>query len=785
MNNKILKTLEFDKIKDSICEMAVNEKTAERISSLEPCKTYNGACRELERCDAALVMLLKFSAPRISKIRDIENSIKRINAGGCLSAAELLNIAEILRSADNLKKYYGDRDDCLKEDFDAIITDKGLLDEITSAIISEDEIADSASTELYGIRRKIKSESAKIKNTLNDMVRSERFKKFLQDPIVTMKNDRYVVPVKSEYRNEVPGIVHDISASGGTLFVEPQASVNANNMLGELYIKEKREIEKILFALTASAGEKKELLAIDYENIIELDFVFAKAKYASMQKAVKPLLNDRGIIDIKKGRHPLIPADKIVPQNIMLGKDFDSLIVTGPNTGGKTVVLKTVGLFSVMAQCGMLVPAADGTELSFFEKIFADIGDEQSIEQSLSTFSAHMKNIVEIINNLTPDSLVLFDELGAGTDPTEGAALAGAVLEYVRKMGAKTVATTHYSELKLYALSTKRVENASCEFNVDTLSPTYRLLIGVPGKSNAFAISKRLGLSDFIIESAKEKISAENVKFEDVLSNIEKDRQNAEKYKAEQENLKKEVEELKKELEEEREKLNLQRDKLVQRAQEKASKIIEDAKNETEKLLEIAKTAKAEKDEKETLRVMEEVKKELGVKLKKTKKPQIQPGRKKSNANINTLKPGASVLIIDLNDKGTVVSVNKKDGTALIQMGIMKTVSKISNLVVLEDETVKNLMKFVPKSGSREVQSVKTEIDLRGMVLEEAIDNVDNFLDKSVMSGLQTVTLIHGKGTGVLRSGIQNMLRRHPHVKSFRSGRYGEGENGVTVVELK
>lgn len=785
MNDKILKTLEFDKIKEELAQMAVNEKAIERIKNLVPAKRYQEALLQLERCDAALVLLLKFSAPRISKIGDIENSLKRINAGGALSPGELLNFAEILRTAESLKKYYADREDCLKEDFDSLITDKELLDKITSSVISEEEIADSASSELYNIRRKIKSESQKIKNHLNDMVRSEYFKKFLQDPIVTVKNGRYVVPVKSEYRNEVPGIVHDISASGGTLFVEPQASVNANNMLGELYIKEKREIEKILFELTAAVGEKTEIIKIDYETETELDFQFAKAKYASMHNATKPVLNNNGIINIKKGRHPLIDPKKIVPQDIYLGKDFDSLIVTGPNTGGKTVVLKTVGLFSIMAQSGLLVPAGEETELSFFENIFADIGDEQSIEQSLSTFSAHMKTIVEIINNITPDSLVLFDELGAGTDPTEGAALAGAILEYVRKMGAKTVATTHYSELKLYALSTDRVENASCEFDVDTLSPTYRLLIGIPGKSNAFAISKRLGLSDFIIENAKEKISDENVKFEDVLTNIEKDRQMAEKYRAEQESLKIEIASLKKELEEEQRKINEKREKLIKRAQEKAEKIIDSAKIETEALLEAAKAAKAEKDEKEALKAMEEVKKELGVKLKKAKTPHITASRKKSNANINTLKPGASVLIIDLNDKGTVVSINKKDSTAVIQMGIMKTVSKISNLVVLEDETVKNLMKFVPKTNTREIKSVKTEVDLRGMNLEEAIDSVDRFLDQSIMSGLTTVTLIHGKGTGVLRSGIQNMLRRHPHVKSFRSGRYGEGENGVTVCELK
>ena len=786
MELKALKTLEFDKIKEKLSEYVVNDDVMEMISVLKPEADYSVAKEKLSETDAALVLMLKYSLPEISRMNNPENSVKRINVGGILSTSELLNIGKILNCADNLRKFHTDKESCLSKYFNELKSHKEIRDEISKIILGENEISDNASGELYAIRKKIKSEEQKIKNTLNDMVRSEHYKKFLQDSIVTVKAGRYVVPVKAEYRNEIPGIVHDISASGGTLFIEPQSSVNANNALSELAINEKREIEKILLELTLNVANIKDDLTENFNIICELEFIFAKAKLARQQKAVMPIMNDKGRINIINGRHPLISPEKVVPENINLGIDFDSLIVTGPNTGGKTVVLKTVGLFTLMAQSGLLVPADDNTELSFFENVFADIGDEQSIEQSLSTFSSHMKNIVGIIDNITPDSLVLFDELGAGTDPTEGAALAGSILEYVRKIGAKTVATTHYSELKLYALSTERVENGSLEFDVETLSPTYRLLIGIPGKSNAFAISKKLGLSDYIIERAKEKISEDNVKFEDVLARIEKDRRIAEEKRFEQESLKSEIDELKAELLKERENFEKKKAKIIEKANEKAAKIIEDTKSETEELLLEMKNLKRQKEEKDTIKAMEELKKELNIKLKKAKSQPKPVQSRKNNANINTLKPGATVLIVDLNDKGTVISINKKDETCVIQMGIMKTVSKISNLVVLEDETPENIKKYMPrKTSEKTITAVKTDVDLRGMNLEEALEETDMFLDRSVLSGIKNVTLIHGKGTGVLRNGIQDMLRHHPHVKSFRNGRFGEGENGVTVVELK
>ncbi|MBQ2890561.1 MAG: Smr/MutS family protein, partial [Clostridia bacterium] len=537
---------------------------------------------------------------------------------------------------------------------------------------------------------------------------------------------------------------------------------------------------------SALAGEKEWEISENSKNIIALDVIFAKAKYSLAIKGVSPDLNDKGILDIKKGRHPLLNPDTVVPQDIVLGDSFDALVVTGPNTGGKTVVLKTVGLFCLMAQSGICIPAEEGTKIPVFSEIFADIGDEQSIEQSLSTFSAHMTNIVHILNNLSADSLVLFDELGAGTDPTEGAALAIAIIDYVRNFGAKVVATTHYSELKIHALTTDRIENASCEFNVDTLSPTYRLLIGVPGKSNAFAISKRLGLPEYIIEKSKEQLTAESVKFEDVLTGIERDRQRAEAASHEQIRLSGEAKKLKKEAESEKQRIESEREKIISRAKEKAAKIIERAQEETDELIEKIKEAQKEKDEKEAKRIMDEVRRDLGLKLKKTKRPVNNVPRQKSNLTVNTLKLGATVLIVDLNDKGSVVSINKKEETAVIQVGIMKITSKISNLVLLPENDTKELMKFAPKSKqSIGAKEVRTEIDLRGMLLEEALVETDKFIDGCIMSGLSSCTVIHGKGTGTLRKGIHDMLRKNNRIKSYRLGKYGEGENGVTIIEFK
>lgn len=789
MEEKSLSTLEYTKILKSLSECAKNDDAKTMAEELKPSSDFREVERALAETDAAVTMSLKFGSPEILRVEPVDGAIKRLDVGGALSVAELLNVARLLKCIRNLKRYTKEQTGVLEEYFSELVSAKPIEDEINRAIVSEDEIADAASPALANVRRKMKNAGAKIKDSLDSMVRSGHYQKFLMDNIVTMRNNRYVVPVKAEHRSEVPGIVHDMSASGSTVFIEPSSVVNANNELHELEIKEKAEIEKVLYELSNKVAEISEQVKYNYETLILIDFIFAKAKLALDMKAVCPKLNTDGKIKIVKGRHPLIDKSKIVPIDVRLGDDFDVLVVTGPNTGGKTVVLKTIGLFCIMTQAGLHIPANDESEMPVFDDIFADIGDEQSIEQSLSTFSSHMKNIVHIVENAGPNSLVLFDELGAGTDPVEGAALATAIIESIRLIGAKIVATTHYSELKLYALSTDGIENASCEFDVETLSPTYKLLIGVPGKSNAFAISKKLGLPDSIIERSKEKLSDENIKFEDVLGSIEENRVSAQKAREEQERMRREIEQLKDELQREREKIDKKKDKIYDNARAKAEKIIKQAQEDTERMLEEIKQLQKEKRNKEAVRAMEEVRKELKLKEKSNVRPKNRrSGGVKSNVNLNTLKLGSNVLIIDLNDKGTVLSINKDNQTAVIQVGIMKITAKISNLVVLEDEKGSKPESYVaPKrsTGINTAMSGKTEVDLRGMTIGEAELEVDKFLDESVLSGLSEVSLIHGKGTGALRAGIHEYLRHHPHVRKYRLGRFGEGDIGVTIVELK
>lgn len=790
MEHKSLKTLEFDKILERLAALAKNDAAKELALKLVPTNNIRAVEQTLDETDAAVQLLLKFGSPEIVRISDISESVKRLNAGGGLSMSELLNISRILKGARVMKQYTPEQTGVLSGYITELEPNKRLEERITTSIISEDEMADGASAELAGIRRKIKNTSSKIRDTLDSMIHSQYYRKFLQDAIVTVRNNRYVVPVKSEFRGEVRGIAHDMSASGSTVFIEPEGVVNANNDLNELTVKERAEIEKVLLDISNDVSEFIEKIRLNFETLIHLDFVVAKARLSLDMKAVMPKMNRGGVFKIHKGRHPLIDKSKVVPVDIELGTTFDTLIITGPNTGGKTVVLKTLGLFCLMAQAGLHVPAADETELSVCADIFADIGDEQSIEQSLSTFSSHMKNIVEISEKVTDGCLVLFDELGAGTDPTEGAALATAIIEDFRNAGAKIAATTHYSELKLYALTTPGIENASCEFDVTTLSPTYRLLIGVPGRSNAFAISEKLGLPKRIIENSRKMLSDENIRFEDVLSKIEDNRISAEKNSEETARLRAETERLKAELAAERDKIEKQKDKIYDRAREKAEKIILKTQNDVDKMLEEIQAAQKAHDEKEALRQIQELKRELGLKLKNNKSPKI----KKANAprgagvNLNSLKLGAEVMINDLGDKGSVLSINKKDGTAVIQVGIMKITAKADNMTLIAEEEGKKPERYKKVStygGGLRRDSVKSEIDLRGMTLEEAEMETDKFLDECAMAGLNTVSIIHGKGTGTLRAGIQTMLRRHPHVKSFRLGKYGEGENGITIAELK
>ena len=790
MEQKTLKTLEYDKILEMLAAFAKNDATRARIFALTPSANFGAVEQTLAETDAALTLMLKYGSPELLWITDIGEVMKRLEIGGSLNMTELLNLGRILKNARTLKALTPEQTGILCGYIEELTPDKMLEDRIATSILTEEEMADTASAELATIRRKIRNASSRIKDSLDSMIHSGYYQKFLQDPIVTMRNNRYVVPVKSEHRSDVKGIVHDISSSGGTVFIEPESVVNANNELHELEVKEKAEIDRILMEISAQAAVISEALSLNFDTLIHLDFVFAKAKLALDMKAVCPELNQEGKVYIKDGRHPLIDRKKIVPTTVFLGDTFDSLIVTGPNTGGKTVVLKTIGLFCLMTQSGLFIPAADSSVMPVYEDIFADIGDEQSIEQSLSTFSSHMKNIVRIIDCVKPNCLVLFDELGAGTDPVEGAALATAVLEHIRSIGANCVATTHYSELKLYALSTEGVENASCEFDVETLSPTYRLLIGVPGKSNAFAISGKLGLPDSIIMRAKAMLSEENIQFEDILTSIERNRQSAEKASEESGRMRKEIEDLKRQLEQERDKIEKQKDKIYDRARQKADKIIQKAQEETEELLAAFKQAQKERDEQDALKVMAELKRELGLKQKKNRPPKKRTEKPKKIGvlNINSLKLGATVMLDDLGDKGSVLSINKKDNTVVVQVGIMKITSKVDNLTLLQDEEGKTPKgAYTPKHSGSNLRSgsVKTEVDLRGMLLEEAMMEADKFLDEASMAGLNTVSIIHGKGTGTLRSGITQMLRKHPQVKSFRLGKYGEGENGVTIVELK
>lgn len=791
MEHKSLKTLEFDKILEKLAELAKNDAAKTIALGLEPTNNIRAVEQTLDETDAAVQLLLKFGSPEIVRISDISEAAKRLAAGGGLSMTELLNIARILKGARVMKQYTPEQTGVLSGYIAELEPDKRLEERITTSIVSEDEMADGASTELANIRRKIKNTSAKIRDTLDSMIHSQYYRKFLQDPIVTVRNGRYVVPVKAECRGEVRGIAHDMSASGSTVFIEPEGVVNANNDLSELAIKERAEIEKVLLDISNDAAERIEEIKHDFETLIHIDFVVAKARLALDMRAVMPKMNRSGVFKINKGRHPLIDKTKVVPVDIELGTTFDTLIITGPNTGGKTVVLKTLGLFCLMAQAGLHIPAAEGSELSVCADIFADIGDEQSIEQSLSTFSSHMKNIVEISQKVTEGCLVLFDELGAGTDPTEGAALATAIIEDFRSAGAKIAATTHYSELKLYALTAKGIENASCEFDVATLSPTYRLLIGVPGRSNAFAISEKLGLPKRIIESSRNMLSDENIRFEDVLSKIEDNRISAEKNSEETARLRAETERLKAELAAERDKIEKQKDKIYDRAREKAEKIILRAQDDADRLLEELREAQKARDEKDALRQIQELKRELGLKIKNNKSPKQKKASaaKGAGVNLNSLKLGAEVMINDLGDKGSVLSINKKDKTAVVQVGIMKITARADNMTLAEEEEGKKPERYTKKAavygGGLRRESVKSEVDLRGMTLEEAEMETDKFLDECAMAGLKTVSIIHGKGTGTLRSGIQNMLRRHPHVKSFRLGKYGEGENGVTIAELK
>ena len=785
MNERALRVLEFTKIREMLASYALSEFGRKKCLALTPLSDFAEVNRALDETEEAVVALTFLGGHPMTPFDDISEYLALAGKGSTLSQKALLSVAETLRSARAARSaLVTDRENT------PIITAmasrlqpmRQLEEDITEAILSEDEISDHASPALLDIRRHIRSANDRIREKLNSMAHGAAYSKYLMESIVTVRDGRYVLPVKQEYRQNVPGLVHDQSATGATLFIEPMAVVEMGNELKEWHMKERAEIERILAALSAQVADGGDLIAQNLSILQHLDFAFAKGMLSRELECVRPKMNEAGKINLVRVRHPLINREKVVPCSLWLGDDFTSLIITGPNTGGKTVTLKTLGLMTLMAQSGLHVPGALGTELSTFEEVYADIGDEQSIEQSLSTFSSHMTNIVGIMNAVTPRDLVLFDELGAGTDPTEGAALAQVILDALLKIHVRTAATTHYSELKAYALSTKGVENASVEFDVATLRPTYRLSIGVPGKSNAFEISRRLGLPEYLIDNAKQLLSHDTIRFEDVIANAEyhrqvaeKERQLAEQARQETVQLRNEAERLYKDMEEKRE-------ASTRKAKEEARRIMEKAKRESESILydlkRMKKSANVPEHEVNALKKrMEDGIDSLSEGLSKPTGSFAQPPK--------TVKIGDIVEITNLNTKGTVLSLPDAKGEVQLQAGILKLKAHLSQLrLVQEKPKAKPVSSVRVNTGAME-RTVHMSCDVRGMALDEAMAEVDQYLDEAVLAGLNEVTIVHGKGTGILREGLQRYLKTNGHVKSFRRGVYGEGEDGVTIVQLK
>ena len=790
---KSIHTLELPRVLDLLAEEAVTEEGKERCRTALPSVDRSEVQRLQSQTSAAFDLLVKAGSPGFSGVRPVSAALQRADRGGSLNTRELLDIAQVLRCARSVREYgmgESTAKSVLDGYFQSLTPNRFLEDKITGAILSEEEIADAASPELADIRRHMRAAAGKVRDVLNRLISSNQ-SKYLRESIITMRGGRYVVPVKSEHKNDIPGLVHDVSGSGSTFFIEPMGVVNANNELKELERKEQKEIERILAELSADCANVREAIEDDYRTLITLDAIFARAKLSSRMGAMEPTLGD--YIELKKARHPLLDPKTAVRNDLYLGRDFDTLVITGPNTGGKTVTLKTLGLLTLMAQCGLHIPAADGSAIRVCSSVLADIGDEQSIDQSLSTFSSHMVNIVAILEQADDRSLILFDELGAGTDPVEGAALAAAVIDSTRAMGARVAATTHYAELKIYAMSTPGVENASCEFDVDTLAPTYRVLIGVPGKSNAFAISRRLGLPDYIIQKAADRIDAENVRFEDVLSQLEVQRQAMEKEREEAERLRREMERDRAQAQEYRTRIEEERRRATEKAQAEARAILQQARDtadatfreldEMRRRQEQAKEWMDDNEERSALRHrLNQAEDALGGRREDLPPP---PPTRDAVA-------GDTVELLKTGTQAEVVGVNK-DGTLQLQAGILKLKAKQDEVRVLEEETArkqqsrKDKQRKAAASVKHEFRAAaaKAELDLRGMMTDEALGTVDLFLDNALMGKLETVTIIHGKGTGALRKAVREHLKRSRYVKSFRPGAYGEGEDGVTVVTLK
>ncbi len=785
MDKKSFVKLEFDKVREMLSSLCVTEPNKKKALLLEPFSDISDLNFNLNEVNDAYSLVVRRGNPPIYEIKDVIAHIKRLELSATLNTKELLDIGKLLKTV-RLLKDYASEDRELGVYFDNLLILRGLEEEISTKILSEDEISDNASIKLYAIRKKIKATHSKIKDVLNKIITSPTYQKYLQDPVVTMRGDRFCLPVKIEHKGDISGIVHDTSSSGSTVFIEPMAVVEINNSLKEMFIEEEKEIERILFDLTSLCSLNKDQILNNYNIVSDLDFLFAKAKLGVSMKGTKPLINDRGYINLKKARHPLIDSSKVVPIDVMLGGQFDALIVTGPNTGGKTVSLKTVGLLNLMGLSGLLIPASDKSEISLFSDIFADIGDEQSIAQSLSTFSSHMVNIVNITKNAGYNSLVLFDELGAGTDPVEGASLAIGIIESLRNIGAKVMATTHYSELKLYALSTKGVMNASCEFDVETLRPTYKLIIGTPGKSNAFAISERLGLSGKILDKAREQLNEENIKFEDVLTEIEKTRIALKKERELANKFKEEADDLRKKLIVQKEKSEEKYAKIIDKANEEAKEILTEAKEEAESIIKELRNLRKEQNQREFDKKTTNANETLSKKIKE-RSVRILDNNKKVIKPVNpkTLLKGTSVRLIDHDQSATVVELPDSDGNLVVMAGILKIRTNISNICLDDKEIKKETTYTTYKKAELKNKTITTEFDIRGQTATDGVMDAEKYIDDAVMLRLEKVSIIHGKGTGVLRSAIHAMLKKHPNVKSFRLGLFGEGEDGVTIVELK
>ena len=785
---KSIQTLELPRVLELLAAQAATEEGKDRCRALRPFTDPNEVQRLQKETSAACAMIVLKGTPPLSGVRPVAASLQRADMGGALNTRELLDIAALLRCARSAKEYAageGGAKTSIDHIFNSLQANRYLEDRISGSILSEEEIADAASPELADIRRHIRASASKVRDILQKLISSSQAK-YLQESIITMRSGRYVVPVKSECKNEIPGLVHDVSGSGGTFFIEPMAVVKTNNELRELQSREEKEIERILRELSAECAAHKEDIAQDYDLLILIDCIFARARLSDKLRCTEPKLAKQGLT-LRKARHPLLDPKKAVANDLYLGENFDTLVITGPNTGGKTVTLKTIGLLTLMAQCGLHIPADDGSAVVVFDHVLSDIGDEQSIAQSLSTFSSHMVNIVGILAQCGSGTLILFDELGAGTDPVEGAALAAAIIESARERGALVCATTHYAELKVYAMTTKGVENASCEFDVETLAPTYRLLIGVPGKSNAFAISRRLGLPQEIIDKAAARIDAENIRFEDVLTQLDRQRQQMEKEKDEARRLRREMEESAKTAREYREKLEKEKAKAVEKAQAEARAIIQEARDTADRVFaELNEMRRRQEKEADWLeqnqrrsdlrRQLNEAEDALGSREELPTPPPTRPA-----------KAGDTVELVKMGTRASVISVNK-DGSLQLQAGILKITARQEEVRVVEDaDGGKKQAVQIAQRAEHKLRALgaSPEVDLRGMMTDEALLVLDRFLDSAVMGRLDTVTVIHGKGTGAVRKAVRDHLKRSKYVKSFRPGRFGEGEDGVTVVELR